>query len=331
MIRNLARALAPLVFSALLLTSCGQVLTAPPPTPTVPPTTVPLVPVAVSTPSTRTAGTPVPRPTEPSPTPEPTATPLIYVIEPGDTLLAIAARFGTTTNALQLANPPLRPEFLQIGQRVVIPVSEEQLPSQALFFTPTPLPLAAQGIGLYITPVGGVWVLGEVLNHTSSWVEHVRVAVAVTGSDGASVAGDAWVALDFIPPGGTAPFGVLFDKAPAEIVSHQVWLLSAEQTFRAESWFPTLLVSRQRGAQAGSVYRVTGTLENISSFEVVGANIVVTLYSREGQVTGYWRQTLPALLTIGAEHTFDLRLSPAGSDTQRYVIAAEGRPRLASD
>ncbi|MDD2202081.1 MAG: LysM domain-containing protein [Firmicutes bacterium] len=46
----------------------------------------------------------------------------IYIIRQGDTLFAIAQRFGTTVNALIAANPGINPLNLIVGQAICIPV-----------------------------------------------------------------------------------------------------------------------------------------------------------------------------------------------------------------
>ena len=45
----------------------------------------------------------------------------IYRIQSGDTLSAIAKRFGVSLNQLLAANPTVNPRALQIGQKIVIP------------------------------------------------------------------------------------------------------------------------------------------------------------------------------------------------------------------
>lgn len=45
-----------------------------------------------------------------------------YVIQPGDTFFALAARFNTTVAILIQANPGVNPNALMIGQRICVPV-----------------------------------------------------------------------------------------------------------------------------------------------------------------------------------------------------------------
>jgi len=97
------------------------------PTPTaVPtPTTVP-TPTATPVPTASPTAVPTPVPATPVPTPAPTAVPTpvpqqSYVVAQGDTLAAIAERFGTSVSALQEANGIDDPDEIFVGQVLVIP------------------------------------------------------------------------------------------------------------------------------------------------------------------------------------------------------------------
>jgi LysM repeat protein len=75
---------------------------------------------AAATPS---PATPTPAAVTPQPTPPPTQAPeqRSYVVQPGDTLHAIAVQFGTTVDALQRANGLADSDLIVVGQRLVIP------------------------------------------------------------------------------------------------------------------------------------------------------------------------------------------------------------------
>lgn len=64
--------------------------------------------------------TPTPSPT-PSPTATPAPTPFVYVVRSGDTLFAIANRFGVTIDQITAANGITRQSVLKVGQHLVIP------------------------------------------------------------------------------------------------------------------------------------------------------------------------------------------------------------------
>jgi LysM repeat protein len=44
-----------------------------------------------------------------------------YIVQPGDTLYSIASRYGTTVEAIRLANAIVNPWLIQVGQKLVIP------------------------------------------------------------------------------------------------------------------------------------------------------------------------------------------------------------------
>jgi LysM repeat protein len=62
-----------------------------------------------------------------TPTPKPTATPLIYAVQSGDTLLAIANKFGVDVDTLAAKNDLADPGKLSLGQELIIPLSADQL------------------------------------------------------------------------------------------------------------------------------------------------------------------------------------------------------------
>ncbi len=62
-----------------------------------------------------------------TPTVAVTVTPLVYSIQSGDTLLAIANKFGVDVDLLTSENDIKNPSSLQLGQELVIPFTAEQL------------------------------------------------------------------------------------------------------------------------------------------------------------------------------------------------------------
>jgi LysM repeat protein len=99
------------------------------------PTTTPTVtrtPTRTSTPTpvppTATPAPPTSTPTA-TPTIPPTATPIIYVVQTGDTLGAIAAKYGVTTQAIMDANGITDPRLIRAGSRLVIPAPRGGTPT----------------------------------------------------------------------------------------------------------------------------------------------------------------------------------------------------------
>jgi micrococcal nuclease len=102
-----------------------------------------LLPVPTETP------TPTDTPVPPTSTQEPTTTPtpIIYVVQAGDTLSAIAKQYGVTVETLQEANAISDPRRLQIGQELIIPKGGTTVPRDTATEvkpTPTSTPVRVQ-------------------------------------------------------------------------------------------------------------------------------------------------------------------------------------------
>ena len=94
---------------------------APTPTPTPTPTTTP-TPTPTPTPSSTPTPTPTPTPTAtPTTTPEAAAvTTSSYTVAPGDTLIRIASRFGTTAANIMALNGITNPNLIRVGRVLTI-------------------------------------------------------------------------------------------------------------------------------------------------------------------------------------------------------------------
>lgn len=110
----------------------------------------PVLPGDVATPSTQAGGaaTTSPEPASGS-TPAaassveanattPPARPSTYLVQAGDTLGAIADRFGVSLSDLMTANGLTNQDFIQVGQQLVIPANDTSLPTPT--FTAMPIP-----------------------------------------------------------------------------------------------------------------------------------------------------------------------------------------------
>jgi LysM repeat protein len=273
-----------------------------------------LSPVATSAPS-------------PSPSPAPTPTPIIHVVEPGDTVLGIAAQYNVTADAIQLANPGLRPELLQIDQRITIPPpTESQHHDRLLLPSSEQLPLTVQGFDLYETPVGGLLGLGEVRNGTEYPAENVSLIILLYSPAGDLLRSiDAWTAADLILPGDSAPFGVLITDPPEELVNPQVVQQSGERATRIKERFADLHVSSHQGGMAGSIYRVTGIVTNVGQQTASEVKLVITLYDADKRVTGFRETVLPQPLAPGNIAEFDVWLTPGGKVADHHSVTVTGR------
>jgi LysM repeat protein len=313
---------------ALAAAGCGEVVRRPEPTPTA---TAAIETVRLATPPLRPTSTAVALPTLmlPLATPLPTATPVVYVVRAGDTLIGIARQYDLSVDAIQAANNNVAPELLQIGQELVIPqptASGPIGPDRYILPTPTPLPLELAGLSFRETAVGSLWLLGEVRNPTDMYVDHVAVRVSLTDAEGKEIDGGlVYTALDPIPPGSSSPFGLLFPGRPPGLAGFRATLASAEPAAALGDRATGLTVAEHKGGPAGALYRVTGQVHNTSDAAVNEVRVVVTLYDAEGALTGFRAETLNVRVEPGAMAAFDVRATIGGGNTVRYSVAAQGR------
>jgi len=323
--------IAVLAVLVVFVAGCGSEPTAMatiiPPSPS--PTTE-LLAVALPTPTEEPTRIPDPSlEVPPTVTPEPTPTPLVYMVAAGDTLIAIALRYGVTLGGLQQANPGLQPELLQIGQRVTIPeggADRQAGQSAPATATPAPLRLDVMHLGLHETPAGGLWVLGEVHNATTRSAGNVQLLVGLEDLEGTLVVSrTVWLALDLVFPGGSAPFAALFDSVTVSDPQVSVQIVGAESSGRDELWHPAIEVMEHQGSESGHLYRVTGAVQNRGAENARDVEVLVTLYDAAGRVAGFRFQALCSDLAADATMPFDVVLSPAGLQVAGYSVTAVGK------
>ena len=308
----------------------GHVITGPTPPPA-------SLAISLTTPTVRSTLVPQVLTPAPTNTPAPTATPGVHIVQPGDTLLGIALQYNVTLEELYQVNGVLKPELLQIGQSIVIPVpgsvGRPAGDNSGAVIAPTqpPLPVKVENAARYQAPVGSVWVLGEAFNSTDQPVENVQVRVALWDAAGQEVASDApFVALDAIPPGGRAPFSVLFSAPPNDAIDFQADVVRADQAYNYDSRYAQLQVTDVQTRPVGSQYGVSGKVSNIGASNAAGAYVVITLYDDQGRVTGFRQFALPDdQLTAGGSTAFDVLVSPDPSAPMvaSTVVVAQSRTR----
>jgi LysM repeat protein len=120
MTRTLA-ALIPLLLAACTLPE--------PPTPTTPRPTAPTILEITPAPTQDIDATATSYARRAAPSPTPSG---LYVVQPGDTLSALAEAFGTTVDEIMAANGLTDPDALQAGQTLIIP---SLVPSAPAFAT----------------------------------------------------------------------------------------------------------------------------------------------------------------------------------------------------
>lgn len=313
-----------LLLGAVGLAACGQVITVTP-TPTPAPTATIGVALALATPPP--TFTPAPFTPEPTATPTVTPTPVVHVIASGESLLAIADRYGISVATLQEANGILDPRSLQVGQELVIPREEEFAVEEEATPTPTPLAMAIANLHFSETSIGGLWVMGEVINDTDTALEQVRVGVRLVDAEENELASaDTLVVLDLIDVDERAPFAVLFGTAPEAFDRYQATVLSAVPAYIG-SYYRDLEIRGLQGSSEGAgSYVVSGRVYNYGPEEAVEVQVVLTAYDPLERVIAM-RKIEPDynVVPVGGETGFSAVLAPVGGPVDRIEAVALGR------
>ncbi len=309
-----------------LLSGCGQVIT-------LIPTSTP-VPEPGSTFSAPSGPTPVetstPAPLTPPPTPTftPTPEPTVYLVKPGDTLSRISIQYGVSVEALQEENNILDPRTIQPGQELVIPFGNRTEDGQIRVRpTPTPIPFAHQKVHFSFTPLGGLWVLGEVVNTNAFTLEQMRVGVMLLDADRATLAVEQGSALlNLVEPGGVAPFAILFEKTPKEFASYQIYPLSGVPAYEGGYYQDLVVEELAFSGEPMSSYLVTGSVRNVGQDAALEVQVVLTAYDSLDRVIAA-RTISPDQNVVAADGVtaFTAILVPLGGPIERIHATAQGR------
>ncbi len=271
--------------------------------------------------------TPTPLPTA---TVTPTATSVVYQIESGDTILGIAIQRGTTVEDILALNPGIVPENLQIGQPVILP--PPPTPSAlSVQGTPVPLRVTVNKIQAYQTPVGSLWLLGEVTNEGETAVENIQVEIGLLAADGRILGNvTAWVATSIILPGERGPFGVLINEPPSDFTQRDfaqptVAVVGGQAVVELGTRTLDVTVQQPELTLNDDSVVLSGTVVNSGETAANQVQLVATFYDAQGNVTGFQQEVVAEQLDLGEERPFQLEAAPPGGETVTYTIYAEAQ------
>jgi LysM repeat protein len=293
-------------------------------TPTPSPTTV----LPTARPTVTPRATPTLAPATPPPPSQPVVTPspVVYVVQAGDTLIPIANKFGVSVADLIAANGNLDATRLQIGQQLVIPQLPQDVPADGLILaSPTPTSYQVRGLNYVRTPAGSLDILGEVFNPGPGSLGNVKVLVTLQDGAGATLQNAvAVVALDSVPENQSSPFRVLFTDPPQAYAQFNITPLRGEIIDASATLIP-LSVTQVDGRPDGVQFRVTGEITNPSADTPNKVRLLVTIYDQDKRVVGYRYFTLSETpLPPNTPLPFEVTLTTATPNVASFAVYAEG-------
>jgi LysM repeat protein len=308
-----------LLLLLLLLAACSSPDAAPD-TPTPTRTATPAIGISLVTraaptvPIVRTTPTPLPTATA-----TPTPTPIVYQVEEGDTLLGISINNRTTVDEIKALNPGVVPELLQIGQQLELPPPATPL-FQGTPSTPLPLLVTVEQVNFYRTPVGSLWVLGEVVNEGEFPAADLQVQIDFPA--GLSI--PAWVQPPLLPAGARAPFAALVREAPELESVPAVSIAGGAPLAGIGSHYLDLAVSTAAATIEEDLVSITGAITNTGTLNAVSIAVVATFYDAQGRVSGYSQALLPGPLAPGDELPFTIEGTPPGALVASHQLLVTG-------
>lgn len=308
MSRRLSLALA--AFFLLLTSACAPVA--------FPNQPAALTPYLTFTPSATASPLPVEEGTQ---TALPTSTPFTYIIQAGDTMGALAQKFGVTLEALIAANPSISPNAMPIGATLLIPTDQNNPTGES---TPTPVPFVISQIDCYPTLDNGMWCFALARNDSADALENLSARISLLSADGGLVAAqDALPPLNVIPPHASLPLTVFFpppaplDARPrAQILSATILTPNDARYLPAALGAPLIEI-----AADGRTARVSGEVSlPAGSVPAQTVWVAAIAYDEMGRVVGFRRWEG---MGVGP---FQLTVASLGSRVTRVEVFAEARP-----
>jgi hypothetical protein len=255
----------------------------------------------------------------------PTPTTFIYVVVKGDTLGAIAQRFGVTLEALMAANPGVQPTSLSIGTQLVIPAGDQ------LSDEPTPTPAAPSVLQARCWPEtgGGLWCFAQLQNGYAEALENLSAQFTLVGPGGQEVAGQTvYAMLDILPPGESMPLAAHFPGPVDAGALPRVQLLTAIRLLPGDTrYLPVMLENTLVNVSAsGRTAQVSGRVVLTGAGTANTVWVLAAAYDSAGEVVGVrrWESTSP--LAAESPAAFDFLVSSLGPAIERVDFLVEARP-----
>jgi hypothetical protein len=223
-------------------------------------------------------------------------TPIVYIVQSGDTFGDLALRYGVDLGALTDANSSLDPRALQPGQQVIIPAPT----SGSATPTSTPPTLKLAPPTCYETPINHVLCLGAVENTLDHPIEQVKLVTQILGADGSVIAAQPVdVEQSVIGVGMSAPYRAEFNVPINEVAGAEAQLQRADTTLNVNQRYMALDAQQQESSSDNGRTVVTATLHNSTETSAQDIRLIATLRNGDGAVIGYRVMDVPDTLAAG--------------------------------
>ncbi|NIS79172.1 MAG: hypothetical protein GTO14_02875 [Anaerolineales bacterium] len=260
----------------------------------------------------------------------PTPTPLVHVIQSGETLLWVAIRYGVELDDLLLANPGIDPELMSIGTELIIPSKGGQ-PVESLLPTPTPVALELSPVRCFATLSGGIWCITTISNPTQEDVEGVTSLVTLYDAEGTIIDRQvAYSPLNRVSSEQWIPVAVYFSTPPPTQITAVGRLLSAVPVSEADARYldVDVVIDSSEADMGGLSWRSRGEIELAPQEAISPANVRLLLVALDasGEVVGFRVWEGKTTLDAGETLPFDVTVFSLDGPIIRVDLRAEALP-----
>lgn len=315
---------------ALVLTACGTAAPQVTGTPTASQAPPAITPYLTNTPAALGQPSATPAPTFTLP-PLPTPTPYLHTIVENDTLIGIANYYGVTTEALTTANPEVDPNYLTIGDQLIIPLPQANMDDEttAVQMQTEVLPLETGPVNCYRLRSDGWWCFFEVRNSLEQPAENITALVRLFDANGQEVASQTVAGLlNVLPPGESMPLAAYFAPPVGDWQDAQGQLLSAAEASQANTRYLTATLGEVTTTPLDEdrlAMAVSGSVQISGEGSPDYLWVLAVAYDADGVVSAVRRWEAPAEQLAGGEAAFSFAVYSLGRPIDHVVLLAESR------
>lgn len=187
--------------------------------------------------------------------------------------------------------------------------------------------LHVQGAACYETPVGSLVCLGQIRNQGDHAVAQITAIVQLLAANGTPlVSQETPLSRNVLPPGATGPFRALFDTLPEGYAGARAFVSAESLVPNQDPRYTNLTLQPASGAFVLDQYQVSLTVVNKQPRAVEQITVTMTLFDRNGFVTGFRRVPVDVIgrLDPGESLALTIKVIPQGANTIGFQAYAEG-------
>lgn len=259
--------------------------------------------------------------------PSPTATPFIYIVAQGDTMLDIAFQLGISPENLAAANPDLSPSAMSVGQELRIPEPSEVPSVEA---TPVPVDVSIAEPNCFATITQGLWCFALVTNPHDVALENISAEIKLSHEEGdvTTKSKMAFLPLGVLGSGESLPLFVFFPNVDAS-VQPSAQLMTAMKVPADDERFiyPILRNTLTQVDWSGRSAHVSGEVFiPPATGDVDQVWVAATAFDELGHVVGVRRWEFGDTVVAGASANFQITVASLGPEIVAISLGVEAKP-----